>query len=101
MLVVADTSSINYLVLMPQETLLPILYERVVIPPTVHEELQRCWPVMRPAGLARSRIGVDGAAPLRPPVAAYRTRLTPLNGPTAGRYTARRLGAVLLRLPAY
>lgn len=41
MLVVSDTSPINYLVLIQQETLLPILYERVVIPPVVHEELQR------------------------------------------------------------
>jgi len=41
MLVVADTSPINYLVLLQQETLLPILYERVVIPPAVSEELQR------------------------------------------------------------
>ena len=41
MLVVSDTSPINHLVLMQQETLLPILYERVVIPPAVHEELQR------------------------------------------------------------
>ena len=39
MLVVADTSPINYLVLLQQETLLPILYERVVIPPAVSEEL--------------------------------------------------------------
>ena len=62
--------------------------------------MTRCWPVMRPASLARQRTGVDGAAPLRPPVAAYRARLTPLNGPTAGLYTARRLGAVLLPPPA-
>jgi predicted nucleic acid-binding protein len=41
MLVVSDTSPINYLVLLHQETLLPILYGRVVIPPAVHEELQR------------------------------------------------------------
>jgi predicted nucleic acid-binding protein len=41
MLVVADTSPINYLVLLQQETLLPTLYERVVIPPAVYEELQR------------------------------------------------------------
>ena len=41
MLVVSDTSPINYLVLIQQETLLPILYERVVIPPAVYEELQR------------------------------------------------------------
>jgi len=41
MLVVADTSPLNYLVLIQQETLLPILYDRVVIPPAVSEELQR------------------------------------------------------------
>ena len=41
MLVVADTSPLNYLVLMQQDTLLPTLYERVIIPPAVHEELQR------------------------------------------------------------
>jgi predicted nucleic acid-binding protein len=41
MLVVSDTLPINYLILMQQETLLPILYERVIIPPAVHEELQR------------------------------------------------------------
>src|SRR5215510_6005572 len=41
MLVVADTSPLNYLVLMQQDTLLPMLYERVMIPPAVREELQR------------------------------------------------------------
>ena len=41
MLVVADTSPLNYLVLIQQDTLLPTLYERVMIPPAVHEELQR------------------------------------------------------------
>ena len=41
MLVVADTSPLNYLVWIQQETLLPILYDRVVIPPAVYEELQR------------------------------------------------------------
>jgi len=41
MLVVSDTSPINYLVLLQQETLLPTLYGRVVIPPAVYDELQR------------------------------------------------------------
>jgi len=41
MLVVADTSPINYLVLIQQETLLPALYGRAVIPPAVYGELQR------------------------------------------------------------
>jgi predicted nucleic acid-binding protein len=35
MLVVADTSALNYLLLIYQETLLSVLYERVVIPPAV------------------------------------------------------------------
>jgi len=41
MLVVADASPLHYVVLMQQDTLLPTLYERVVIPPAVHGELQR------------------------------------------------------------
>ena len=41
MLVVADTPPLNYLVWIQQDTLLPILYDRVVIPPAVYEELQR------------------------------------------------------------
>jgi predicted nucleic acid-binding protein len=41
MLVVADASPLHYLVLIKQETLLPTLYEQVVIPPAVSEELQQ------------------------------------------------------------
>ena len=41
MLVVADTSPINDLVLMQHDTILPVLYERVVIPPAVLADLQR------------------------------------------------------------
>lgn len=41
MLIVADTSPINYLILLRQDTLLPLFYERVVIPPAVRGELQR------------------------------------------------------------
>jgi len=40
MFVVADTSPINYLILIHQDTLLPLFYERVVIPPAVRGELQ-------------------------------------------------------------
>jgi len=40
MLVVADTSSINYLILLNQDALLPQFYDRVVIPPAVQRELQ-------------------------------------------------------------
>lgn len=41
MLAVADTSPLNYLVWIQRDTLLPLLYERVVIPPAVYEELQQ------------------------------------------------------------
>ena len=41
MLVISDTSPINYLVLLHQDTLLPTLYGQVVIPPAVLAELQR------------------------------------------------------------
>ena len=40
MLAVADTSPINYLVLIQCEVLLPVLYTRVVIPAAVWHELQ-------------------------------------------------------------
>jgi predicted nucleic acid-binding protein len=39
MLVVADTSPLNYLVLIQHDALLPALYERVVIPPAVLADL--------------------------------------------------------------
>ena len=39
MIVVADTTPINYLILIGETEVLPKLYGRVVIPPAVHEEL--------------------------------------------------------------
>jgi len=41
MIVVADTSPINYLVLIGQQDILPALFGRVIIPQAVFEELQR------------------------------------------------------------
>jgi predicted nucleic acid-binding protein len=41
MIVVADPSPLNYLVLIAEIQLLPALYERVLIPEEVHRELQR------------------------------------------------------------
>ena len=41
MIVVADTSPINYLVLIEEIGILPIMYGRVVIPHTVREEPTR------------------------------------------------------------
>jgi predicted nucleic acid-binding protein len=41
MLVVADTSPLNYLVLIQHDTILPALYERVIIPHAVLADLQQ------------------------------------------------------------
>ena len=41
MIVVADTTPINYLILIEEIEVLPKLYGRVVIPPAVREELMR------------------------------------------------------------
>ena len=40
MIVVADTTPINYLILIYQVELLPKLYDRILIPPVVLEELK-------------------------------------------------------------
>ncbi len=57
MLVVADTSAINYLILIQQELLLPTLYTRIIVPSAVLRELQdpetpasvRAWVAYPPA----------------------------------------------------
>lgn len=41
MIVVADTSPLNYLVLISEVQLLPALYDKILIPEEVHRELQR------------------------------------------------------------
>ena len=41
MIVIADTSPIDYLILIGEIELLPALYGRVLIPPSVREELGR------------------------------------------------------------
>jgi predicted nucleic acid-binding protein len=40
MIVVSDTSPINYLVLIELQDLLPKLFDRILIPEAVHRELQ-------------------------------------------------------------
>jgi hypothetical protein len=63
MLVVADTSPLNYLVLIQHDSLLPALYERVMVPPAVLADLQqprtpptvRIWVAAPPAWLAVQR----------------------------------------------
>ena len=59
MIVIADITPLNYLVLIEQSSLLPRLYGRVLIPLAVYEELQqehtpalvRAWVANRPAWL--------------------------------------------------
>ena len=41
MLVIADTSPLHYLVLIEHPAILPTLFERILIPLAVAEELQR------------------------------------------------------------
>jgi predicted nucleic acid-binding protein len=61
MLVVADTSPINYLILIQHERLLPTLYTQVLVPPAVLRELEdpetpeavRTWVAHPPAWFAR------------------------------------------------
>ena len=47
MIVVADTSPINYLVLIHRIGVLPALYGNILVPPAVHAELSR--PIVPPA----------------------------------------------------
>lgn len=57
MLVVADTSPVNYLILIQHEVVLPALYKRMIIPPAVLADLQhsrtprsvRAWGAHLPA----------------------------------------------------
>jgi predicted nucleic acid-binding protein len=59
MIVIADTTPLNYLVLLQQADLLPRLFGRVLIPPAVFEELQdsespqsvRAWAAQHPSWL--------------------------------------------------
>ena len=71
MIVVADTSPINYLVLVEEIGILPIMYGRVVIPQTVRVELMRAsapqmvraWTLHPPAWLeVRSPLAVPDSA---------------------------------------
>ena len=69
MIVIADSTPLNYLILIHQVDLLPQLFDRVLIPPAVFEELQhRETPDLVPALDRRSSLVVTGAG------AAFRTR---------------------------
>jgi predicted nucleic acid-binding protein len=63
MIVVADTSPINYLILIQEVDILPKMYGRVVIPQTVREELVRASaPQLVPRG-KRCQIRTSGTPP--------------------------------------
>src|SRR6266851_416074 len=64
MIAVADTTPLNYLILIDQTRLLPALFERVLIPPAVFEELRnpkapelvRSWLTDPPSWLEVQRV---------------------------------------------
>jgi predicted nucleic acid-binding protein len=57
MIVVADTSPINYLLLIKEIDILPKMYGKVVIPRAVHEEL------LRPVAPEIVQAWISGALP--------------------------------------
>jgi predicted nucleic acid-binding protein len=88
MIVVSDTSPLNYLVLIEQVQVLPVLFGRVIVPPAVMAELQhagapdvvRAWAASPPPWLE-----------IQPPA-----RIEPLLGLGAGETQAIRLAQELL-----
>jgi len=72
MIVVADTSPLNYLILIDAADLLPVLFDEVLIPTTVVQELNhqrapdkvRCWMGAPPNWLQVRSVGVTIAHPL-------------------------------------
>jgi predicted nucleic acid-binding protein len=75
MLIVADTSPINYLVLIESVHVLPSLYGRIVIPPEVLTELRnatgseavRTWSASTPPWLeVKAASNIDASLPLDP-----------------------------------
>src|SRR5882757_5911530 len=96
-LVVADTSPLNYLVMIGQVEILPALFERIFVPQTVQNELRhneapesvRRWIAAPPWWLeilvARNRAG--GAREWRSRIAALgrgRARRDPARDPNSG-----------------
>src|SRR6478672_9204792 len=73
MVIVADTSPINYLILIETIDALPRLYGRVVVPPEVLDELRnasgpavvRAWAATLPAWMqVQSALSIDATLPL-------------------------------------
>jgi predicted nucleic acid-binding protein len=68
MIVVADTSPINYLLLIKEIDILPKMYGKVVIPRAVHEELLRpVAPEIVRAWIAKAPPWLEIRAPVNPP----------------------------------
>jgi predicted nucleic acid-binding protein len=93
MIVIADTTPLNYLVLIGRVEILPELYGRVLIPPAVWEEFQRpetpeavrAWISRRPAWLEIH--GIERSPePALAPASTRRSAATP-SGPPELRIT--------------
>ena len=68
MIAVADTSPINYLLLIKEIDILPKMYGKVVIPRAVHEELLRpVAPEIVRAWIAEAPAWLEIHAPVNPP----------------------------------
>lgn len=72
MIVISDTTPINYLVLIGCAELLPALYQRIVVPEAVFKELQAVGP-SNPVGiwLASSLPGLNAVQWPSPPIWRY------------------------------
>lgn len=58
MIVIADTGPINYLILIQEIQILPVLYGRILVPASVCDELKHRAPLMRCApGSTSLRLG--------------------------------------------
>ncbi len=68
MIVIADTGPVNYLILIGEIEVLPALYGRVVVPPSVCEELKRPHaPEAVRRWIGRSPVWLEVRVPTTPP----------------------------------
>lgn len=68
MIVIADTSPINYLIWIGEVEVLPALYSRIIVPPTVGEELKREGaPALVREWIARPPAWLETASPTATP----------------------------------
>lgn len=68
MTIIADTGPVNYLILIGEIEVLPALYHRILIPPSVSEELQRTRsPAQVRSWILYAPSWLEVRAPRRPP----------------------------------